>query len=368
MSQSIRVAIYGGRLAGATVLYALLPHPHLDVHIFESASDFKEAGAAVGMTCNAQAALELISYTATECLERARAVPQKGPQGDSGPRVTTIVHRAAFLRELLAGLPPDRMHASKKLENVDRDDDGSLTVHFSDGSTHDCDILIGADGIHSTVRKLILGEDDPAAVPRNSGCWAIMALKPYAGTQASIGTGPIYIEDSQEHGWIGDGTFLMHDLLSEGQIVQFVVTAYDQEAVGSERWHRTVSADELRRLFQDWLTHLKKAVEKGSGGGISVEDSFILSPLLGHAKTTKDTVNALKAYDEVRRPRTQPIVKSSWVTGEIMTGRGGETKMPLDQVKEKLVHRWDFIFGIELEKHRDEAISIMDRLVQGEGS
>jgi salicylate hydroxylase len=93
-----------------------------------------------------------------------------------------------------------------------------------------------------------------------------------------------------------------------------------------------------------------------------------LSPLLGHAKTTKDTVNALKAYDEVRRPRTQRIVESSWVTGELMTGRGGETKMPLDQVKEKLVHRWDVIFGIELEKHRDEAISIMDRLVQGEGS
>lgn len=107
---------------------------------------------------------------------------------------------------------------------------------------------------------------------------------------------------------------------------------------------------------------------QGLGGGISVEDSFILSPLLGHAKTTKDTVNALKAYDEVRRPRTQRIVESSRVTGEIMTGRGGETKMSLDQVKEKLLHRWDFIFGIELEKHRDEAISIMDRLVQGEGS
>ncbi|KAH8743666.1 hypothetical protein F5883DRAFT_530189 [Diaporthe sp. PMI_573] len=101
----------------------------------------------------------------------------------------------------------------------------------------------------------------------------------------------------------------------------------------------------------------------GSGGGMSVEDSFILLSLLGHAKTTKDAVNALKAHDEVRRPRTQRIVESSRVTGEIMTGRGGETKMSLDQVKEKLLHRWDFIFGIELEKHRDEAITIMDRLV-----
>lgn len=149
MSQPIRIAISGGGLAGVTLLYALLPHAHLDVHIFESASAFKEAGAAVGMTRNAQAALELISPSATECLQRAGAVPQKGVQalmgqgagkgslicfigshGDSGTRVTTIVHRAAFLRELLAGVPKDRMHASKKLESVDRNDDGSLTIHL----------------------------------------------------------------------------------------------------------------------------------------------------------------------------------------------------------------------------------------------
>lgn len=101
---------------------------------------------------------------------------------------------------------------------------------------------------------------------------------------------------------------------------------------------------------------------QASGGGMSVEDSFIISSLLSRAKTTNEAVNALKAYDQVRRPRTQRIVESSLGTGAIMTGRGGETKMPLDQVKEKLMHRWDFILGIELEKHRDEAIAIMDRL------
>lgn len=89
-----------------------------------------------------------------------------------------------------------------------------------------------------------------------------MALKPYAEAQASIGKGPINIEDAQEYGWIGDGTFLMHNLLSEGELVQFVVAAHEQEAVGSDRWHRTASADELRRLFQDWPPHLKKAVEE----------------------------------------------------------------------------------------------------------
>ena len=40
---------------------------------------------------------------------------------------------------------------------------------------------------------------------------------------------------------------------------------------------------------------------QASGGGMSVEDSFILSSLLSPAKTTQEAVNALKAYDEVRR-------------------------------------------------------------------
>ncbi|KAK2606716.1 hypothetical protein N8I77_005447 [Diaporthe amygdali] len=427
MSQTIRVAISGGGLAGATLLFALLAHSHLEVHIFESASAFKEAGAAVGVSRNAQAALSLIGQPAVECLQRAGAVPQKGVQAMmgqgagqgsmvclldadnvGGSRVTSIVHRAALLRELLASVPADHMHVSKKLESVDRNNDGSLTIHFSDETTHDCDILIGADGIHSTVRKLVLGEGDPAAVPRNTGWWAVMALKPYAEAQASIGKGPINIEDAREYGWIGDGTFLMHNLLSDGQLAQLIVTAYEEEAVGSDQWFRTVSADELRKHYQDWPPHLKKAVEEllcdeperpamylwehppchtyvsgplcimgdaahattpwqASGGGMSVEDSFILSYLLGNAKTTMEAVNALKAYDEVRRPRTQRIVESSRGTGEIMTGRGGETKVPVEQVREKLVHRWDFIWDIELEKHRDEAITIMDRLNQHTG-
>lgn len=149
MSEPIRVAISGGGLAGATLLFALLPHSHLEVHVFESASAFKEAGAAVGVSRNAQAALSLIGQPAVECLQRAGAVPQKGVQAmmgqgagqgsmvclldadnDGGSRVTSIVHRAALLRELLASVPADHMHVSKKLESVDRNNDGSLTIHL----------------------------------------------------------------------------------------------------------------------------------------------------------------------------------------------------------------------------------------------
>lgn len=64
MSSSIRVAILGEGLAGACLLHALLNHPHLDVHIFESAAEFKEAGAAIGVTLNGLDALGLIGSSA----------------------------------------------------------------------------------------------------------------------------------------------------------------------------------------------------------------------------------------------------------------------------------------------------------------
>ncbi|KAI1772912.1 FAD/NAD(P)-binding domain-containing protein [Hypoxylon cercidicola] len=420
MPRQIRIAISGGGLAGASCFHALFKHEHLDIHIFESAPTFKEAGAAIGIVRNALAALELIGPSAAECLQRAGAVPMRGvrfmlAQGEGrgsmvdeaddvaqGKRVSSIVQRAAFVRELLADVPPERMHAFKKLDRVDHNSDGSITLCFTDGTTHDCDVLIGADGIHSKVRKLVLGEDDPAASPRNTGSWAVMTLKPYAEAQASIGKDLVNIEDAREYMWIGDGTYVLHNVLSQGEQVQFIISSYDKDAELSDFWQRTVKADEIRTLYQDWPPHLSKAVDEllcdepeqnawflwehpparsyvsgplcvmgdaahattpwqGSGGGMSIEDSLILSALLGRAKSPTEALTALKVYDHVRRPRTQRIVESSRVTGLILAGRGEETGLDLGMLREKLVPRWDFIADFDNEKHRDEAVELMER-------
>lgn len=280
MPHPVRVAINGGGLAGACLLHALLPYAHLDVHIFESAAAFKEAGLAIGIARNALAALDLIGPPAAQCLERAGAVPMVGvrfmlAQGEgsgnmideteeetTGKRLTSIVHRAAFLRELLADVPPERMHAGKKLEKVDQNSNGSIVLCFADGTYHECDILIGADGIRSTVRKIILGANDPAASPRNTGSWCIMNLKPYAEARAKIGEQMVNINDAREYMWIGDTSYILHNVLQQGELVQFVAASYEKEAEDSDRWTRTVSADELRGMYKAWPLHLYKAVDE----------------------------------------------------------------------------------------------------------
>jgi len=71
----LRIAITGGGLAGATLANALFDQPHLDIHIFESAPEFSERGAAVGLAVNAQRALAEIIPSANELLEKAGTVP-----------------------------------------------------------------------------------------------------------------------------------------------------------------------------------------------------------------------------------------------------------------------------------------------------
>lgn len=129
---------------------------------------------------------------------------------------------------------------------------------------HDCDILIGADGIRSVVRKLILGQDDPAALPRNSGWWAVWTLQPYGEARSLLEEDRTDINDPREYIFIGDGTFLMHNVLSDGELVQFVITNHDEDQVGGDKWQRTVSSEDIRRLFRDSLPHLSNAVDKVS--------------------------------------------------------------------------------------------------------
>lgn len=225
--QPVRVAITGGGIAGATLLHALLPHPSLDVHIFESASQFKEAGMAIGIARNAFQALELIGPSAREALQKAGSIahhgvkfmlangPDAGKMVDEidsrkdGKRLTSIVHRAAFLKELLADVPTQRMHAGKKLISVEKQEDGSLVLNFADGKSHQCDVLVGADGIHSMVRKMILGFGDEAATPVSAGWFHLMSLQPYEKMREILGDHSVDLEDAREWGWFGDGTFMM---------------------------------------------------------------------------------------------------------------------------------------------------------------
>lgn len=97
---------------------------------------------------------------------------------------------------------------------------------------------------------------------------------------------------------------------------------------------------------------------------MSIEDSLVLSTLLGHAKTVAHAIIALEVYDKVRLERTQKIVESSRETGVMMTGKGKKTGLNLKSLKEELPQRWDFIINFDNKKHCDQAIELMESLLK----
>jgi 2-polyprenyl-6-methoxyphenol hydroxylase-like FAD-dependent oxidoreductase len=64
-----------------------------------------------------------------------------------------MVHEA-----LVREVPPSAVHWGKKVEKVEETDDG-VEVQFSDGSMEHADLVIGADGLKSTVRRSIFGDE-----------------------------------------------------------------------------------------------------------------------------------------------------------------------------------------------------------------
>lgn len=97
-----------------------------------------------------------------------------------------------------------------------------------------------------------------------------------------------------------------------------------------------------------------------SGVGMSIEDTLILSAVLGHSKTPEEARIALQVYDQSRRLRTQRVVESSHGTGLIVTGTKADFDLDsLAEMKRNLSPRWDFIRYFDLTEHRDEALELL---------
>jgi 2-polyprenyl-6-methoxyphenol hydroxylase-like FAD-dependent oxidoreductase len=73
------------------------------------------------------------------------------------PQVLTAWERA--YRMLRDAFPPERYHRGRGLKAFEQDG-GGVTAHFSDGSV-EADLLVGADGIRSSVRQQCLPELSP---------------------------------------------------------------------------------------------------------------------------------------------------------------------------------------------------------------
>ena len=65
-------------------------------------------------------------------------------------------HRAHFLDVFVDHLPDGVAKLNKRLSSYDASAAGPITLRFADGTSELCDLLVGCDGIKSTVRSCML--------------------------------------------------------------------------------------------------------------------------------------------------------------------------------------------------------------------
>src|SRR5258706_8323080 len=70
------------------------------------------------------------------------------------------MHRGDLHEALLSALPAEIIHRDKKLVGLD-ERGGRVTLTFEDGACATADAVVGADGVHSIVRDIIIGPDAP---------------------------------------------------------------------------------------------------------------------------------------------------------------------------------------------------------------
>jgi salicylate hydroxylase len=70
-----------------------------------------------------------------------------------------LFHRAEFQQVLLSCLSSTyKTHCGKRLQAYNQRPNQPIQLSFEDGSTATCDVLIGADGLKSVVRKILMIE------------------------------------------------------------------------------------------------------------------------------------------------------------------------------------------------------------------
>ncbi|MBP2370601.1 FAD-dependent monooxygenase [Pseudonocardia parietis] len=267
-SQSLEITVAGGGLGGLTAALALRQQG-FRVTVLEAAPQLGEVGAGIQTAPNASRVL--IGLGLRPEMERIHTAPQDQvrrrwadgsviAQLALGQRVVDAYgapywhyHRADLHRVLLdacvapegAG-PAVAVHTDAKVVELDRTDPDRPVAITARGERFAGDVLVGADGIRSSVRDLA-GFDDTLVF---SGEMAYRALIPgdlIAGDPATR----FLLDRYHSTIWYGPDKHLVHYMIRNGEYLNVVGIVPCTEQVERD-WSGPATAQDMVDDFADW--------------------------------------------------------------------------------------------------------------------
>ena len=338
---------------------AALRRVGIDAQIYEQAARFARVGAGIQMMPNSMKVLRKIDVE--ERLRRAAFQPYShlNREWDTGKIMRELpmpeslfgtpylcMHRADLHDALAAVVPPGIIHLGKKLVGLEQSGSGPVTLAFADGTRAQADAVIGADGVHSIVRDIIVGPD----APLHKGRIAYRAVFSSALLQG------FDIGRSRTKWWGPDRHIVIYYVTAARSELYFVTSVPEPAGwVTRESWSATGDVRELRKAYEGFHPDVMRVLSAcpdchkwailereplpnwstgrvvllgdachpmtpymAQGGATAIEDAAILARCLEEVDAA-DIEGAFRRYEAHRKPRTSRIQAISsantWMKG-----------------------------------------------------
>jgi salicylate hydroxylase len=348
MSKPTGILVAGAGIGGLTAALACAQN-NLKVAVVERASELAEVGAGLQIAANGThvlerlglgAALENIGFrpeAATLRLGQSGRTVFSNPLGEAARERYGAwyyhVHRAD-LHRILAEAANANPNIDLKLGKAVTgfvETEGLVSAALSDGNSICAGALIGADGIHSSVRETLFGKD----APRFTGNVAWRLLVPTENL-------PVGLIPPHATVWTGPKGHAVTYYVRGGELVNFVGVV-EREDWQVEGWLESGDISELKRDFAPWCSTIHQLIDaadestcfkwalfdrdplpswsKGrvtllgdachpmlpfmaQGACMAIEDAWVLATELGKSD---DPAQAFLAYEAQRKKRTARV-------------------------------------------------------------
>ena len=338
MAHIERILIVGGGIAGLTLARAL-HRQGFNVELVERSPTWQATGAAIQLHANGMRILHALGLG--DAVEQAGAVVRHWIYCDQDgemlceidlaeiwgkPGACIAIDRPRLQKILLAGAAAVSCRLGTSVVSL-LQDEKRIQVDFSDGSTGDYDLVVGADGIYSTVRTLMMDTIQPDYTGLT--IWRSLAPIPPpdpANFRIMFGDGCFFgitpLRDGPTNIFGAAAMPRTHDLL-QGRLERFrqrfanfggpvqeclAALSNDEqvycgpvELVQPDHWHHG------RVVLIGDAAHAA-APTMAQGGSMAMEDACVLANILRHAESVD---SALDSYETRRKPRTTWVQQQS---------------------------------------------------------
>lgn len=322
-----RILVVGAGIAGLAAARTLA-RAGFSVEVVERQPDWDEAGTGIYLPGNASRALRALGLEQAVSA-RGVVIPQQRVSDDRGRLLVAVdldelwdgvgpclaLHRADLHAVLLDGARDMPIRMGAEVRGL-QERSGTVSVEFGDGAARDYDVVIGADGIRSTVRRLAFGDEATArpvgqvgwrfltACPPELTTWSVMLGHRTAFLTIPIGNGRVYCycdvvsasgeERDEDLGRLFSGFAEPVPELLQSIPEQDLVHRSTIEEVVLDSWVRG------RVVLVGDAAHATSP-NMAEGAAMALEDALVLAECLGRLEAVPA---ALSAFEARRRPRT----------------------------------------------------------------